>query len=266
MAIWSDAAEKLKCFFGGVSRALYPDVCVGCEELLEKHEQVFCMRCEREYADATERECARCFRPRSRCLCARKSLEQAGISRLVKLYTYRARSVDLPQNRLIFALKHHHRNDVRSFLASELAEAIKAGVPRLDRAVLAFAPRSKQSIKKDGYDHIHELTEELSRNLSVPLLNAIGRHSGGKIQKKLTFSERQKNMAGRFFLADGVDVKGKSVLLVDDIVTSGATMIEASRVLYGGGAKDVIGVVIAATGRDENRKPRRFSVQYRTMK
>lgn len=266
MAIWSDAATKLKGFFGGVSRTLYPDVCVGCDELLEAHEKIFCTRCEREYIDAVERECGRCFRPRSRCICARKSLEKARIPRLVKLFHYRARRVDLPQNRLIFALKHHHRSDVRQFLASELVSAISDGIPRSERFVLVYAPRSRKSVLQDGYDHILELTEQMSKLLRVPLINAIGRHAGGKVQKKLSYLERQKNMTGRFYLKDDVDITGKSVLLVDDVVTSGATMIEAARVLYAGGAKEVVGVVIAATGRDELRKPRRYSVKYKTMK
>jgi ComF family protein len=266
MPVWSSAADKLKGFFGGVSLSLYPDACVGCEELLEKHEEIFCTRCERDYIAALERECGRCFRPRSRCICSKKALEDVKISRLVKLYNYRGRSVNLPQNRLIFALKHHHRTDVRQFLALELAEAVKSGIPGYEHFVLAYAPRGRKSVIKDGYDHILELTEEMAKLLRIPKIDAIGRHAGGKIQKKLSYLERQKNMMGRFYLRDTVDIAGKSILLVDDIVTSGATLIESARVLYGGGAKEVVGVVVAATGRDELRKPRRFSVRFKTMK
>ena len=261
-----NTADTLKRIFGGASRFLYPDACVGCGELLLEHEEVFCMACERFYVEASERECARCFRPRSRCICSRKSLEDAKISRLVKLFTYRARQVELPQNQLIFALKHHHRSDVRTFIASELSQAIREGIPRYERFALAYAPRGDRSILLDGYDHISELSREISKELGIPCLDAIGRRRGGEIQKKLSFHDRQSNMLGRFYLNDGVDIKGKSVFLIDDVVTSGATLVEAARVLYGGGAKEVVGVVIAATGRDELRRPRRYSIKYRTMK
>ena len=257
---------KLKTFFGLAATSIYPDSCVGCDELLEDREEIFCSHCQRAYLEATERECARCFRPRSRCICSRKSLEGAKISRLVKLYTYRSGQVNLPQNRLIYALKHHHRSDVRRFLAQELSAAISAGIGDLSHFVLTFAPRSKSAVIDDGYDHIEELAKEISNILSLPLVFAIKRRKGGKIQKKLSYLDRQKNMKNRFYLDSGVEIKGKSILVLDDIITSGATMMESARVLYENGAKEVVGVVIASTGRDEKRKPRRYSVKYRTMK
>lgn len=266
MGLLSHAADKLRRFFGFASHLLYPNACVGCGELLCEHEEIFCMRCERSYAEATERECGRCFRPRSRCICSRKPLEDARIVRLVKLFTYRARQVELSQNRLIFALKHQHRTDVRAFLSCELCDAIRATIPKFGQFFIAYAPRGRRSVLMDGYDHIRELSLDVSKTLGIPLLHAIGRHRGGKIQKKLSYKERQSNMSGRFYLKNGVDIKGKSLFLIDDVVTSGATLIEAARVLYGAGAKEVVGVVIAATGRDELRKPRRYSVKYRTMK
>ena len=113
---------------------------------------------------------------------------------------------------------------------------------------------------------MRELAEATGKLLDLPLTCAIGRRKGGKIQKKLTYAERLLNMKGRFYLHENAQIAGKSVFLFDDVVTSGATLIEAARVLFDGGAKEVIGVVIAATGRDELRRPRRFSVKYRTMK
>ena len=162
MALFSNAAKKLKRLLGGVLPLLYPDACVGCGELLFKHEEIFCTRCERTYVEALERECGRCFRPRYRCICSRKSLEEAKIPRLVKLFSYRARQVELPQNRLIFSLKHHHRTDVRKFLSSEICDAIREGIPKYGQFVITYAPRGSRSVILDGYDHIRELSLEMS--------------------------------------------------------------------------------------------------------
>ena len=172
----------------------------------------------------------------------------------------------MPQNRLIYTLKHHHRADVRRFVAEELTYAISAQIPNYKDFVFTYAPRGKRAILRYGYDHLKELTREMAEILGIPQLDVICRHSGGKEQKQLKSAERQKNMAGRFYPDERFDLKGKSVFLVDDIVTSGATLIEGARVLSALGVKEIVGVVIAATGRDENRKPRRFSVKYRTMK
>ena len=65
---------------------------------------------------------------------------------------------------------------------------------------------------------------------------------GNRIQHELSFAERWENVKGVYRLKRKIDVRGKTVLLCDDIVTSGATMWEAGRVLLQHGAKAVYGV------------------------
>ncbi len=64
-------------------------------------------------------------------------------------------------------------------------------------------------------------------------------------QTKLTYAERQLNVQDAFELEDGVNVEGKTVLLVDDVMTTGATMNECARALKDAGAKRVNGLVFA---------------------
>ena len=86
------------------------------------------------------------------------------------------------------------------------------------------------------------------------------------MQKELSSEERKRNMLGRFYAAKNVDLTGSSVLVVDDITTSGATLAEAGRVLYEMGARTVVGVVISTTGKDSRDKPKKYSIQYKTMR
>lgn len=245
---------------------IYPPACVACEELLEENESVFCSDCRLVYEEAKARECSRCFHPRSRCLCSKRPLEAMRIPRLVKLYTYRAGQVDLPQNRLIYALKHHHRRDVRSLLSDELTNAIVAGIPNVGGFVITHAPRSQRAIFLDGYDHIEELAETMADMLGIPFVRAISRKPGGRVQKELSSEERKRNMLGRFYASENVNLHGKSVFVVDDVTTSGATLTEAGRILYEMGAATVVGVVISTTGKDSRDKPKKYSIQYKTMR
>ena len=57
--------------------------------------------------------------------------------------------------------------------------------------------------------------------------------------------QRRENVAGVYALDDGADVSGLRILLVDDVVTTGATMSEAARILRKAGAKSVFGVTLA---------------------
>jgi competence protein ComFC len=67
----------------------------------------------------------------------------------------------------------------------------------------------------------------------------------GKQQKYLNVDERFENVQGMFGISKRFDVKGKNVVLVDDLVTTGATVSEAARILYDAGAEYVACVCIA---------------------
>ena len=68
-----------------------------------------------------------------------------------------------------------------------------------------------------------------------------------KDQYTLSKEERKKNIRGAFSLADNVNLKGKRVLLVDDLYTTGQTAREATRVLYKGKAENVVFFALART-------------------
>ena len=64
----------------------------------------------------------------------------------------------------------------------------------------------------------------------------------------LTAAERSRNLQGAFALADDGEIAGKKVIIVDDIMTTGTTLLECARVLKSAGAVSVMGIV-AASGR-----------------
>ena len=258
--------RKIGNVFHTLLDALYVPKCVCCGTVLEKNQTVFCDACHTAYEDAKQRECGRCFRPRSRCVCSRRPLESVRVSRLIKLCAYRPKRVDSPESRLIFSLKHDHRRDVIEFTANELSYAIGTAVKGIHQYTIVHAPRSRAAIRADGYDHTALLARELAKLFEISHQHAILRRKGGKTQKRLSFKERYGNIRELLYPNPKVDLAGKRVLLLDDITTSGATIAESARLLYGMGAKEVIGVVIAVTGRDSTDKPRKYSVNIRSKK
>ncbi len=251
---------KLKTFFARLLDALYVPKCASCGEVLEEGESVLCRSCRETYEEAKLRQCGRCFRPRSRCVCSTKALESVRVSRLVKLFAYRPHTVDAPESRLIFSLKHDHRRDVTRFLASELSYALGAGIRGISSFVIVHAPRGSRSLARDGYDHMNLLANELAVLFGIPHISAIRRKRGGKLQRSLTREQREGNVRKLLSLNRRVEVAGKRILLLDDITTSGATLAQCARLLYAAGAAEVVAAVIAVAGRDSTDKPRRYSV------
>ena len=66
---------------------------------------------------------------------------------------------------------------------------------------------------------------------------------------EMTRTERRQELRGAFTLVDGADVQGKDLLLVDDIMTTGATLTECARVLRAGGARRVYAIALAGEHR-----------------
>jgi len=106
----------------------------------------------------------------------------------------------------------------------------------LRNAVLMPVPGSRRAIRKRGRDFIFELTKELSIRSGVPVIPGIKINRRLLDQSGLNASDRKRNINGAFEI-DGISpesFKGE-ILLVDDLVTTGATLLEAKRALNSGG-------------------------------
>jgi ComF family protein len=102
-------------------------------------------------------------------------------------------------------------------------------------------PISSGRMKERGYNQTELIAKELGRILSVEYLpNALVKIKETEHQINLSKIERKNNVKDSFKFADKYDVKGKRVLLVDDIFTTGATVNECSKVLKKANAKKVI--------------------------
>jgi ComF family protein len=100
-----------------------------------------------------------------------------------------------------------------------------------------------------GYNQSSSLALGLSSRLGLPLQNWwLKRIRNTPSQKALSRTARQENVRGAFQVRSSAACKGRSILLVDDVVTTGATVHEAARVLRAAGAGRV---VVAALARAE---------------
>lgn len=100
---------------------------------------------------------------------------------------------------------------------------------------------------KRGYNQSELLAGEIGRRLGMPVaVNILSRIKDTPSQTGLKRKGRQENLADAFQVLDSFALKGKNVLLVDDIYTTGATVDTCSRILKTGGAKSVLVVTCCA--------------------
>jgi ComF family protein len=97
-----------------------------------------------------------------------------------------------------------------------------------------------------GFDQAKVLAKELSKLKELPLENLVLRKVKNVLpQTSLEREERMKNVRGAYTVLKSGKIRGKTVLLVDDVYTTGSTLKECSRELLRAGAKEVRGITIA---------------------
>lgn len=133
---------------------------------------------------------------------------------------------------------------LKEFFADKLAQSL-VGFPEID--CIVYVPLTKLSLIKRGYNQSRLLASSLSVRVQTPVLyNAIKRVKRGRAQKGLTQKERVENVKGAFKVTKRNEIKGKSVLLIDDVMTTGSTVNEVSRILLKAGAAKVYVATVAS--------------------
>jgi ComF family protein len=135
-------------------------------------------------------------------------------------------------------------------LGGLLLEAVlEAGFARAADAVVPV-PLSRRRLRRRGFNQAALIGRVLARGLDVPLLpGLLHRRGHQRPQADLGAAERRENVRGAFRAADGVF--GRSLLLVDDVITTGHTLAEAAGALRAEGARHVTAAAVAASGWSE---------------
>jgi predicted amidophosphoribosyltransferase len=149
----------------------------------------------------------------------------------------------------ILGLKEHGRTDLARALAVPLASAVScaaeyAGSLRPAAVELAIPPVSRASFRRRGYDPVRLLAR--AAGLPRPATVLVSVHDRAS-QKSLDRAQRAVNLAGS--MAPVRPLHGRRFLVLDDVVTTGATLAEVIRSLRNGGAEVVGAAVLAATPR-----------------
>ncbi len=229
--------------------------CGGCGKILSFEEcyEPLCSDCRRRWSIAKTESCGRCLQSASECTCQPRMLSDSGSLVLRKLFFYSVARAHEPQNRLLYYIKKKPVRRLFLFLASELSPLARQELSVLglsdpyENVVIVSIPRGRHPRAIYGFDQAEGIARCLGLLLHIPYVPALYRAFGGRSQKHLSAKERRINMQRRIRTRREDDLRGKCVLLFDDVVTTGASMAACVSALQKAGAKHVIALSLFRT-------------------
>ena len=225
---------------------IFPRKCVGCEKILSPSEQVFCRECESKWILSTERICKECGYMQYKCRCAPKDVKKGYIDTYRHLSSFH----NATAKKFVYTLKHRKNSEAFSYAANALFSLIcdEEGLD-FENCVICYCPRSEKAIRKYGFDQAQILAKKLSKISKIPVVNALV-HNGSHTEQKLLDAEQRKILSQTTYsLMPNVlpKIKGKTAILVDDIITTGSTSVACAKLLKIAGAKKVFSLSVAYT-------------------
>jgi ComF family protein len=234
---WADLRARL----AAVERWILPGECLICRAPVEPdpRDPLVCGPCRSRWLPLPEPQCARCGQPVSlplACrLCAAWPPGLSGVRSAVWL--------DAGARRAVHLLKYEGWWRLSEALAVPMRRLLSAGAP----VTLIPIPLGATRQRARGYNQSGVLANALGRLLGVPVVeHALRRRRDTATQTALTPEERRANLSGAFV---AVGKPPRRPVLVDDVFTTGATLVEAANALVTAGAPSVEGVTFARAPR-----------------
>ncbi|AKN33323.1 competence protein ComF [Clostridium carboxidivorans P7] len=147
---------------------------------------------------------------------------------------------------LILQLKYKSNFQAGQILSQYMVSLIKNKKIKCD--YITYVPMTKERLKNRGYNQGAYLSKMISKSLDIPVINCLSKVKNTKDQIGLGKEERWRNIEGSFQFLKKYCIESKNILIVDDVITTGATAISCALELKKHGAEEIT-VLTAAKSR-----------------
>jgi ComF family protein len=239
-------AQTAISLWHGIRHVVMPGICLACHgPLLEAERNDFCSDCDRLFADEPDLTCPRCSSTVGPNVdlsdgCTRCRGEKFAFDQAVRMGRYEGE-----RRELVLRMKVAGGDVLAGAVGDRWAGRVcpKLAANRIDLVVpipLHWLRRWQR-----GFNQAEQLARALARRLDRPYRNCLRRVRHTPKQSTLSPTARRENVRQAFRTARTANLVGKTVVLVDDVLTTGATVHEAARALRIAGATSVIVAVVA---------------------
>lgn len=203
--------------------ALYPPICVTCRNRLAPNEESICLACllELPYTESH--------------LTPLLALDQKFVGRMPveAIYTWVRFAKKTKIQTLLHALKYHQKPELVRIIGKHYGYLLRSKEELTSYDCLVPIPMHPRKKAMRGYNQAEEFALGLSESLGIPVdRQTLQKRRFTKSQTTFSRQNRFQNLQGSFVMNSNIDYKAKKVILVDDVLTTGATLEEAGSLLY----------------------------------
>lgn len=196
-------------------------ICAPCRAQLKYVREPACLKCGKALAQAQQEYCYDCTH--------KKHEYDRGIS----LYQYGS------IRGCVYRFKYGGRQEYAEFLGGELAERLGGRIREWKPDALIPVPLHPDRMKKRGYNQAELLAQELGKRLQLPVLTDWLCRTKNTVPQKLLDGRARQNNLKKAFKIRRNDVKLKTIVIIDDIYTTGSTMDEIARTCRAYGVREI---------------------------
>ena len=218
------------------SELLYPKLCGGCGNHLYENEEVVCVYCRASLPLSGE------------CDFENNASEKlfwgkVSITAAASFLFFQKKS---STQHLLHQLKYQQKENIGEWLGEQFAYSLQSKGRFAAVEIIIPIPLHPSRIKFRGYNQCDAIARGMASVLQIPIVNGVlTRSVATQSQTKKNRFQRFENMNSVFSLAQASAIKGKNILLLDDVLTTGATLVSAAQVLQQAGSNKLFVGAIA---------------------
>ena len=220
-----------------ISWIFFPERCSICGEI-KPFLKPYCPKCKIDTRAISTEACDKCGH--EKCMCNDDAY--IDLPHFTAVYYYEGQL-----KRSLLNFKFYSEISYADIFGKAMAERIKEIYSDIDFDGVCFVPMTKQAEFQRGYNQSELLASKVAKELNIPLMANLKKSKNSHKQKDLSATERRENVKDTFSVVSQADIKDKTLILCDDIKTTGSTLKECSDMLLSAGAKDVYCLCLALT-------------------
>lgn len=239
---------KIKGFIEKALLEIFVDKyeCIICDRELQAQSRLgLCPECESKLTFIGDDMCKKCGRLQKNeadyCLTCMNNLRYFDFARSCVVYDDRAKEV-------VRGLKFGHRKYFAKYVSNFLIDRYEQCFKGVEIDYIVPVPLTKKRQVERGYNQAYEISKKFAEQCGLEIrTDVVAKIKQNNEQAKLSGKEREDNVLDVYGVLKREDVKDKSILIVDDVMTTGSTASEIARILLKAKAKHVYALTFAST-------------------